>query len=65
MEMVSELKILVVILDSKLTFEKQVRAITASASMRVGILRKTMSVFQDVEISLLLPNASGYLYSLC
>ena len=44
-EMVSESKILGVILDSKLTFEKQVREIAASASRRVGILRKTMSVF--------------------
>ena len=50
MEMVSELKILGVILDSKLTFEKQVRAIAASALRRVGILRKTMSVFQDVAV---------------
>ena len=49
-DMVSELKILGVILHSKLTFEKQVRAIAATASMRVGILRKTMSVFQDVAI---------------
>ena len=49
-EMVSELKILGVILDSKLTSEKQVRAITTSASMMVGILRKTMSVFRDVGI---------------
>ena len=49
-EMVSELKILCVIIDSKLTFEKQVRAIAASASMRVGILRKTMSVFRDVTV---------------
>ena len=48
--MVSELKILGAILDSKLTFEKQVRAIAATASMRVGILRKTMSVFRDVAI---------------
>ena len=63
-EMVSELKILGVILDSKLTFEKQVRAIAATASMRVGIFRKTMSVFRDVA-TLLLPNASGHLYSLC
>ena len=47
-EMVSELKILGVILDSKLMFEKQVRAI--AASMRVGILRKTMSVFRDVAV---------------
>ena len=49
-EIVSELKILGVILDSKLTFEKQVKAITASASKRVGILRKTMSVFRDVAV---------------
>ena len=49
-EMVSELKILGVIIDSKLSFEKQVRAIAASASMRVGILRKTMSVFRDVTV---------------
>ena len=49
-EMVSELKILGVILDSKLSFEKQVREIAASASMRVGILRKTMSVFRDVTV---------------
>ena len=49
-EMVSELKILGVILDSKLMFEKQVRAIAATASMRVGILRNTMSVFRDVAI---------------
>ena len=48
-EMVSE-TILGVILDSKLTFEKQVRAIAASVSMRVGILRKTMSVFRDVTV---------------
>ena len=49
-ETVSELKILGVILDSKLTFEKQVRAIAASALMRVGILRKTMSVFRDIAV---------------
>ena len=49
-EMVSEFKILGVILDCKLAFEKQVRAIAATASMRVGILRKTMSVFRDVAI---------------
>ena len=49
-EMVSELKILVVILNSKLTFEKQVRTIAASASRRVGILRKIMSVFLDVAV---------------
>ena len=51
-EMVSELKILGVILDSKLTLtlKKQVRTIAASALKRVGILRKTMSVFRDVIV---------------
>ena len=49
-EMVSELNILGVILDSKLAFEKQVRAISASVSRRDGILRKTMSVFRDVAV---------------
>ena len=44
-EIVSELKILGVILDSKLAFEKQVRAIAASALRKVDILRKTMIVF--------------------
>ena len=48
--MVSELKILGVFLDSKLAFEKQVRAIAASASRRVGILRNTMSVFRDAAV---------------
>ena len=48
--MVSELKILGVILDFKLAFDKQVRAIAASASMTVGILRKTMSVFRDFAV---------------
>ena len=45
-----ELEILSVILGSKLPFERQVRAIAASASSRVGILRKTMSVFRDVSV---------------
>ena len=49
-EMVSELKILGVILYSKFMFEKQVKAIAASVSRRVGILRKTMSVFRDVAV---------------
>ena len=61
-EMVSELKLLGVILDTKLMFEKQVKSIAGSASRRVGILRKAMSVFRDV---LFFPNASGHSYSLC
>ena len=47
-EMVSDLKILGVILDSKLAFEKQVGEI--AASRRFGILRNTMSVFRDVTV---------------
>ena len=47
-KMVSESKILGFILDSKLTFEKKVRAI--AALRKVGILRKTMSVFRDVAV---------------
>ena len=58
-EMVSELEILVVILYSKLAFEKQVRAIAASASRRVGILRKTLSVFREVAV------VAGHSYFLC
>ena len=46
-EMVDELKILGVLLDRKLTFESQVRSLAAAASSRIGILRKTMSVFRD------------------
>ena len=48
--MVSELKILGVILDSKLAFDKQVRAIADSDSRRVDILRQTVSAFRDVAV---------------
>ena len=47
-EMVSELKIMGAILDSKLTFDKLVRAISAFTLRRVCILRKTVSDFIDV-----------------
>ena len=50
-EIVSELKILGVIFDSKLAFEKQVSAIVAFALRRVSILKKTMSVFKDVAVA--------------
>ena len=49
-EMVLELKILCVNLDSKLAFKKQVREIAASALRRVGILSKTMIVIRDVAV---------------
>ena len=49
--MVSELKILGVVLDSKLTSESHARSVAASASRRIGILRrKTRSVFRDNSI---------------
>ena len=34
----------------KVCFKKQVRAIASSASRRVGILKKTMSVFRDADV---------------
>ena len=49
-EKVSEFKILGVIHDFKLAYEKQVTAIAASTSRKVGILKKTMSVFRDVAL---------------
>ena len=49
-KMVGELKILVVVLDSKLTFEGHVRFVAASASRQIGILRKTRSAFRDNSI---------------
>ena len=46
-EMVGQLKILGVYLDRKLTFEHHIRSVASAASSRVGILRRTKSVFQD------------------
>ena len=46
---VGELRILGVILDSKLTFERQIRSIAPSAAQKLGILRKSWQVFQDVD----------------
>ena len=47
---VGELKILGVVIYSQLSFESHVRSVAASASRRIGILRKTMSVFRDNSI---------------
>ena len=49
-EMVGELKILGFVIDSKLNFGSHVRPVAASASRRIGILRKTRSVFSDNSI---------------
>ena len=45
LSVVGELRILGVILDSKLTFERQIRSIAASAAPKLGILRKSWQVF--------------------
>ena len=61
-EMVSELKILGVILDSKLAFEKQVRAIAASTRGGSVFWGKQWVFF---KMSLLLPIIFQHSYSLC
>ena len=49
-DIVPEMKLLGIILDSKLSFESQIRAIVASTSSRIGILRKVSSLFSDAEV---------------
>ena len=49
-EMVDVLKILGVSVDSRLTFEAQLRDVTVSAARKLGILRKAMSVFRDTSL---------------
>ena len=44
---VFELRVLGVILDHKLIFESHLRSVAASASQKLGILRKTYKVFSD------------------
>ena len=44
-ERVTELKVLGVILDTKLSFESHIRPIAASASSKLGISRKALSLF--------------------
>lgn len=49
-DVVPEMKLLGILLDSKLTFESQIRAIVASTSSRLGILRKVSSLYSDSEV---------------
>ena len=49
-DIVPEMKLLGIILDSKLSFESQIRAIVASTSSRIGVLRKVSSLFADAEV---------------
>ena len=46
----SDMKILGVILDSKLTFEKHIRSVCSSISTRIGILRKSLKTFDSLDI---------------
>ena len=47
-ECVHQLRILEVTLDHLLTFEIHIRPVVASASSRLGILRKKLGVFDDL-----------------
>ena len=46
-ERVTELKVLVVVLDTKLSFESHIRLTAASASSKLGISRKAICLFRD------------------
>ena len=59
-KVVQELKLLGIILDSKLTFEAQIRSIVASTSSKLGILRKVAGLY--IVMWKLLPAASGLSY---
>ena len=49
-KMVGELKILGLVIDSKMTFQSHVRIVAESAARRIVILRTTRSVFRDNSI---------------
>ena len=46
----SELVILGVTFDTKLTFEKHVRSVASSASQKIGIMRRAGRIFDSVEV---------------
>ena len=46
----SELIILGVAFDPKLSFERHVRSVAASASQRIGIMRRGLKIFDSVEV---------------
>ena len=43
----AELNVLGVVLDTKLPFECHIRSIAASASSKLGIMKKALSLFGD------------------
>ena len=46
----SELIILGVTFDPKLSFEQHIRSVAASASQRIGIMRRGLKIFDSVEV---------------
>ena len=46
-ERVTELKVLGVVLDTKVSFEGHIRSMAASASSKLGIMRKELCLFSD------------------
>ena len=46
----SELIILGVTFDPKLTFERHVKSVASSASQRIGLLRRAHSIFDSAEV---------------
>ena len=48
----TELKVLGVILDTKLSFESHIRSIAASASNKLTVIRKALSLFGDFVLVL-------------
>ena len=46
----SELIILGVTFDPKLSFERHIRSVAASASQRIGIMRRGLKIFDSVEV---------------
>ena len=49
---VAELKVLGVVLDAKLLFESHIRSIAASASSKLGIMRKVLCLSGDLVLVL-------------
>lgn len=45
------IKVLGVVLDSKLTFKKHILSLVSSLSSKVGILRKSLKIFNDVAVA--------------
>ena len=50
MARVTELNVLVVVLDTKLAFESHIRLKAAAASIKLGIMRKASSLYGDTVL---------------